>query len=89
MEVRPCKGSAPQGTQKYHVDIKAIDRKNYSIYTQNPNEVFVNGMFELLDVYERQEIALKLKRGRFQKAKSGAMRAALPLGTTAPMAAQS
>ena len=28
-------------------------------------------MFELLDVYERLEIALKLKRGRLQKAKGG------------------
>lgn len=28
-------------------------------------------MFELLDVYERLEIALKLKRGRLQKAKDG------------------
>lgn len=28
-------------------------------------------MFELLDVYERQGIALKLKRGRLQKAKGG------------------
>ena len=28
-------------------------------------------MFELLDVYERLEIALKLKRGRLQKAKVG------------------
>ena len=57
--------------KKNNVDIKAIDRPNYSIYTQNPNEIFVNGMFELLDVYERLEIALKLKRGRLQKAKSG------------------
>ena len=57
--------------KKNHVDIKAIDRPNYTIYTQNPNEIFVNGMFELLDVYERLEIALKLKRGRLQKAKSG------------------
>lgn len=57
--------------KKCCVDIKAIDRPNYSIYTQNPNEIFVNGMFELLDVYERLEIALKLKRGRMQKAKSG------------------
>lgn len=53
------------------MDIRAIDRPNYSIYTQNPNEIFVNGMFELLDVYERLEIALKLKRGRLQKAKGG------------------
>ena len=28
------------------LDIRAIDRPNYSIYTQNPNESFVNGMFE-------------------------------------------
>lgn len=28
-------------------------------------------MFELLDIYERLEIALKLKRGRLQKAKIG------------------
>lgn len=57
--------------KKNNVDIRAIDRPNYSIYTQNPNEVFMNGMFELLDVYERLEIALKLKRGRIQKAKGG------------------
>lgn len=57
--------------KKNNVDIRAIDRPNYSIYTQNPNEIFVNGMFELLDVYERLEIALKLKRGRLQKAKGG------------------
>lgn len=69
--VRLGKGSATQRTQKNNVDIKAIDRPNYSIYTQNPNEIFVNGMFELLDVYERLEIALKLKRGRLQKAKGG------------------
>ena len=57
--------------KKIGADIKAIDRPNYSIYTQNPNEIFVNGMFELLDVYERLEIALKLKRGRLQKARGG------------------
>lgn len=57
--------------RKCNVDVRAIDRPNYSIYTQNPNEIFVNGMFELLDVYERLEIALKLKRGRLQKAKGG------------------
>lgn len=57
--------------KKNNVDIRAIDRPNYSIYTQNPNEIFVNGMFELLDIYERLEIALKLKRGRIQKAKCG------------------
>ena len=57
--------------KKCNVDVRAIDRPQYSIYTQNPNEVLVNGMLELLDVYERLEIALKLKRGRLQKAKEG------------------
>lgn len=57
--------------KKNSTDIKAIDRPNYSIYTQNPSEIFMNGMFELLDIYERLEIALKLKRGRIQKAKGG------------------
>lgn len=57
--------------KKNHVDIKSIDRPNYSIYAQNPNDYLISGMFEVLDVYERLEIALKLKRGRLQKAKSG------------------
>lgn len=57
--------------KKCNADIKAIDRPQYTIYAQNPNEVLVNGMLELLDVYERLEIALKLKRGRIQKAKEG------------------
>lgn len=57
--------------KKCNADVKAIDRPQYSIYTQNPNEVLINGMLELLDIYERLEIALKLKRGRLQKAKEG------------------
>lgn len=57
--------------KKSIVDVKAIDRPGYSIYTKNPNDILINGMFELLDVYERLEIALKLKRGRVQKAKNG------------------
>lgn len=57
--------------KKYGVDIKAVDRPTYSIYTQNPNEVFVNGLFELIDVYERLEISRKLERGRLEKAKQG------------------
>ena len=55
--------------KKNNVDIKVIDRLQYSIYTQSPNEIFAKGMVELLDIYERLEIALKLKRGRLQKAK--------------------
>lgn len=57
--------------KKYNVDVKAIDRESYSIYINNPSDILINGMFELLDLYERVEIALKLKRGRLQKAKEG------------------
>lgn len=49
--------------KKNNVDIKAIDKPNYSIYTQPSNEIFVNGMFELLDVYER----LKMPRTNWSR----------------------
>jgi DNA invertase Pin-like site-specific DNA recombinase len=51
--------------------VKAIDRPTYSICSSDPADVLMNGIFEVLDSYERLEIALKLKRGRMQKAKSG------------------
>ncbi len=57
--------------EKYSVDVKAIDRPSYSIYKKNPNETLMNGVFELLDEYERAEIAMKLKRGRKKKAELG------------------
>lgn len=53
------------------VDIKAIEQENYSIYTNDPNDFLVNGMMELLDQYQRLEIALKLGRGRKKKVKEG------------------
>ncbi len=57
--------------KKNNVDIRAIDRPTYSIYKSDPNDILINGMMELLDQYERLEIALKLKRGRNRKAKKG------------------
>ncbi len=57
--------------KKSGADVKAVDRPGYSIYSGNPNDMLVNGMFELLDVYERLEVTIKLKRGRMQKAKGG------------------
>jgi len=56
---------------RYGVDVKAIDRPAYSIHKKNPNETLMNGVFELLDEYERGEIALKLGRGRKKKAEGG------------------
>lgn len=57
--------------KKYNADVKAIEQPNYSIYTHEPNDFLVNGMLELLDQYQRLEIALKLSRGRKKKAEQG------------------
>ncbi|GGE54855.1 recombinase family protein [Priestia taiwanensis] len=57
--------------KKHEVDIKAIEQPIYSIYTHEPNDFLVNGMLELLDQYQRLEIALKLSRGRKKKAEQG------------------
>lgn len=57
--------------KKFKVDVKAIEQLNYSIYKANPNDFLVNGLLELLDAYQRLEIAMKLGKGRSQKARSG------------------
>ena len=45
-----------------------LELPTYSIYNYNLNNFFASGMFELLDHYQRFEIALKLSRGRRKKA---------------------
>lgn len=62
------------------VDVKAIEQPNYSIYAYDPNDFLVNGMLELLDQYQRLEIALKLGRGRRKKAEQGGRRRRSPFG---------
>lgn len=57
--------------KKYKVDIKSIDVPTYSIYSNDPTDVLINGVMEVLDQYERLEIARKLKRGRMKKAEGG------------------
>jgi len=57
--------------KKYSVDIKAIDLPSYSIYSDNPTDILINGVIEVIDRYERSEIARKLKRGRMKKAECG------------------
>ncbi|WCN36404.1 recombinase family protein [Aneurinibacillus uraniidurans] len=57
--------------KRYNVDVKAIEQPNYSIYVHDPNDFLINGMMELLDQYQRLEIALKLGRGRRKKAQQG------------------
>ncbi|GEB35904.1 recombinase family protein [Brevibacillus parabrevis] len=57
--------------KRHSVDVKAIEQPNYSIYAHDPNDFLINGMMELLDQYQRLEIALKLGRGRKKKAQQG------------------
>jgi DNA invertase Pin-like site-specific DNA recombinase len=57
--------------KRHAVDVKAIEQPNYSIYAHDPNDFLINGMMELLDQYQRLEIALKLSRGRRKKAQQG------------------
>ena len=57
--------------RKMGADVKAVDRPNYSIYEKDPTSVLINGMMELLDLYERLEIAKRLRRGRRAKAANG------------------
>ncbi|WP_413366209.1 recombinase family protein [Lysinibacillus sp. 3P01SB] len=57
--------------KKYGCDIKSIEQQFYSIHKKDPNDFLVNGLMELLDQYQRLEIALKLTKGRNKKAKEG------------------
>jgi DNA invertase Pin-like site-specific DNA recombinase len=53
------------------VDVRAIEQPTYSIYAHDPSDFLINGMMELLDQYQRLEIAMKLGRGRRKKAQQG------------------
>lgn len=52
-------------------EVISIEQPRYSIYKRDPSEVLINGMFELLDEYERLSISLKLAKGRTTKAHKG------------------
>lgn len=68
---------------KKNGDIISIEQPQYSIYkkTKDPSELLISGMFELLDEYERINIALKLAKGRTTKARKGDKPAgAMPYG---------
>lgn len=63
------------------VKIISIEQPNYDLYAKDPTEQFSRGLFELLDEYERAQIAMKLARGRMTKAKQGNKPAgAIPFG---------
>lgn len=51
--------------------MKSIEQPTYSIYKKDPSDFLINGLMELLDAYQRLEIAMKLGKGRNKKAKKG------------------
>ena len=57
--------------KKCGVDVKSIELPSYSIYKKDPSDFLINGLMDLLDQYQRLEIALKLGRGRNKKAQQG------------------
>jgi site-specific DNA recombinase len=46
--------------KKYGVDVRSIEQPTYSIYKKDPSDYLINGLMELLNAYQRLEIAMKL-----------------------------
>jgi site-specific DNA recombinase len=57
--------------KKHNVDIRSIEQSSYSIHKKDPNDFLINGLMELLDQYQRLEIAMKLGKGKKKKAQQG------------------
>jgi len=58
--------------KKHDVDVRSVEQPTYSMYNKDdPSQFLINGLMELLDQFQRLEIALKLKRGKLSKAKRG------------------
>ena len=52
-------------------NIKSIEQPTYDVYNNDPNNFLINGMFELLDMWDRLSINSKLAKGRKTKASKG------------------
>jgi DNA invertase Pin-like site-specific DNA recombinase len=57
--------------RKQKVDVMSIDQPTYSVYTKDPSDFLINAIMEVIDEFQRLEIALKLRRGKLHKAKEG------------------
>lgn len=56
---------------KLSVGLVSLEEPSYSIDHRNPNDLEIKNFVELLDQYEKMNLALKLGRGRKTKAKMG------------------
>lgn len=57
--------------QKTGADVISVEQPRYTVYQTDPNEMFMNSMFELLDRYDKAMISLKLAKGRKARANKG------------------
>jgi len=57
--------------KKVNADVISIEQPNYSIYSKNPDEFFINAIQEILDQYDKLLITRKLANGRRTKASQG------------------
>jgi len=53
------------------VDVRSITQPTYSLTVKEPADVLLQGVMEAVDAFERLSIALRLRRGRVQKARGG------------------
>lgn len=77
---RLWRGTMTQGLllsefNKHHLKVISIEQPNYEINmdmnNEKANEFFIMGIMDLLDIYDRMQIALKLSKGRRAKARKG------------------
>lgn len=64
--------------RRFSVDVRSITQPTYSLTVKEPADVLLHGMLELIDEFERLSIALRLRRGRLQKARAGGYAGGLP-----------
>lgn len=56
---------------RHNVSIISVEQPSYDLYSKDPNEYLTNAIMEVLDVYDRMSLSLKLARGRSTKAYKG------------------
>jgi site-specific DNA recombinase len=54
------------------------DNPDYDLYTNNPTDILMNGMLDLLDQYEKMNITIKLLKGRRNKVRKTGQKGAGP-----------
>jgi len=57
--------------QNIGADVISVEQPRYTVKHTDPNEMFMNSIFELLDRYDKMLISVKLAKGRKAKARNG------------------